>query len=818
MLRLTQHGFILLYLLSTIQLIAQDKLPCTENSPYVSDWKFLGPFNTPDEMSNQHFGAVRSISVNPLDSNEIYVGSTSGGLFHTIDRGKHWTCLTCHNLLPILGINAIEVDYRISPHRIILATGSSTTWYDAGNFGILISTDGGQQWTAHSANSDGIKFAPEIKGFQQDSTLHLLFAYSQREIFRSPDHGEHWQSIFSMDTSRLQSFAKDDEIISLELDRKRHTLFFTTHASPSYTANDNSLVRECDFIQITHYDSDASKRQCYRRNFLLDDAYFIPSSNPSFGLKVIKQHPYSDTLIINRTFHHSFEHLIYFFDLNTQKIVKTISPNNHSLPEDIYWLAGLRAHPINPAILYLACNMLYKSEDSGKTFLPCYSYSFGNNNVPHADIRSIYVASSSPDGQHDEIYIGTDGGLSYSSNSGKTFRNLNGTSLPITQFYGLSVSPFSGNITAGSQDNSIMSYLPNEHKWIVDIRGDGYDIEYSKRIPGKLIGEYNANRVHQSNNDVAPLTQYIQPSKLEGSCNKKSLIAHKNGNFYLSGNKIAKLIPGNTHWEIFNPQLPNTVLSMAVAETDTNMIYISSYWNGLYKSSDGGVTFNDISNQVAINNSILGNTRIHSITISPYNENELWISLGYLGDYYDVCKPTPRVLHSEDGGNSWQDYSQGLPVYGVSDIVFLEGSEEALFAATFDGVYFREHRNESWKLFSTNLPKSIVPELAISYCRGKLIAATYGHGLWETDLPKIKFTHFTHIRKDTVWRTLLKNEAFYSTTDIIVHKGVHWVLEGNLHMAKGKAIYTKKRAQIEFKNGATIRNDCQENWGGIQKK
>ncbi|HPI53324.1 MAG TPA: hypothetical protein PLU10_01460 [Chitinophagaceae bacterium] len=813
-----QFLFILILLLSSVTILAQEKLACTENSSYVADWKFLGPFNTSEEMSNQHFGAVRSISVNPADSNEIYIGTTSGGLFHTINRGQQWQCLTCNNLYPVLGVNDILVDYQVTPHCITLATGSSANWYDAANFGVLISSDGGLHWSTHTHHTDGIVFAPEIKAFQKDSTLNLLFAYSPRDVFRSMDNGAHWQTIFSLSTSTLQSFEKADEIISMELDRNRHEIYITTHASPSYSEDDKKLQRECDLIEITNYDKDISTMKFHRQNTLLDKAYFVPSSNPSFGLKVCKQHPNSDTLIINRTFHHSFEHVIYLLDLKTKQVVKTISPNNHSLPEDIYWMAGLRAHQTNPAVFYLACNMLYKSEDSGNTFLPCYSYGFGNDNIPHADIRSIYVASYSADGQHDKIYIGTDGGLSYSSNSGKTFTNLNGTNLPITQFYGLSVSPFTGTISAGSQDNSIMSYVPNENKWIVDIRGDGYDVEYSKRIPGLLLGEYNANRVHRSINDIAPLTQYIQPGNLEGSCNKKSLLAHKNGNFYLSGNKLAILHFGSTQWRLHSPAIPHTVLSMAVAETDTNIIYLSSYWNGLFKSTDGGEHFTDISNQIVINNHVFGNTRIHAITISPYNENELWISLGYLGDYYDVCKPTPRILHSMDGGATWSDYSEGLPVYGVTDIVFLEGSEEALFAATNDGVYFREHYHESWKLFSNHLPKSIIPELTISYCRGKLIAATYGHGLWETDLPNIKYTHSLHIRKDAVWHTTLKNEAFYSATDIIVHKGVHWVLEGNLHMAKGKTIYRKKGAQIELKNGAEIRNDCHENWGGIRKK
>jgi hypothetical protein len=139
-----------------------------------------------------------------------------------------------------------------------------------------------------------------------------------------------------------------------------------------------------------------------------------------------------------------------------------------------------------------------------KPLLPCTLIVLAKTIHPMPILDVIPLPSIRPMGESDYIYLGTDGGLSFSNNGGKSFVNLNGESLPITQFYGMGVSPFTGSISAGSQDNSIMSYLPKEKKWIVAIRGDGYDVEYDKLRPNIAYGQYNSRAMMMTKNDVAP--------------------------------------------------------------------------------------------------------------------------------------------------------------------------------------------------------------------------------------------------------------------------------------------------------------------------
>jgi hypothetical protein len=61
-------------------------------------------------------------------------------------------------------------------------------------------------------------------------------------------------------------------------------------------------------------------------------------------------------------------------------------------------------------------------------------------------------------------------------------------------------------------------------------------------------------------------------------------------------------------------------------------------------------------------------------------------------------------------------------------------SNSSLYVGTDVGVYYRNSSNSSWTSYSTGLPNVVVNELEIQYTAQKLRAATYGRGVWETNL------------------------------------------------------------------------------------
>lgn len=804
----------LLYLLLIQSLLAQPRFDCIRKSPFISNWKYLGPFNTDSLNYHQKFGAITAVSVNPKDSNEIYIGTMTSGLFYTKNRGQDWTCLTDNYIHPVIGVSDILVDYQANPHHLLISTGSHNYWYDVPNFGSIYSSDNGRSWTMSSIEGYETFFTTELKRILPKTQSSTYIAYGLKEIFISQDRGKNWKTIFSPKVFPDLIPTNEYEILSMEWNDNEDELFFTTYSTPLHNTDRTKLDRECEFWVYHLKPETNAKNRLTKLTPLLKDAHDNGIRNPTFAMK-ISDGP-KGTLYIDRTFSSSLEHAIYRFNTTSYKVEEVVLPNNKILPEDIYWMKGLIINTSNPRIQYLCGNLLYKSLDSGKTFNALYGYSYGENNIPHADIRGVSFTKFSADGKSDEIYLGTDGGLSYSNDGGLHFRNLSGNKLPITQFYGLGSSPFSGIISAGSQDNSIMSYLPQTNEWVYNVMGDGYDVEYSKRIPGEAFGQYNSRMMRRTMNDKVPFDQsgFLPPK--EAAINKKTIATHSNGKTYFAEEQLHVLKSGSKKWESYNLPQPHKTLAMAISESDSNIVYISNLWSDLLKSTDGGKTFTNISSSLLVNGANL-NTRIHAICISPTDAEKVWISLGYFGDYINPCKQTERVLYSPNGGKDWVPYSEGLPVYYVSDIVYLDGSSDGLFASTFEGIYFKPSLTEPWRLFSEGLPKAIFTEMNINYCRGKLTAATYGRGLWETDLPSI--TYEPKVLKGVhSWSTDSEAEAIFMTTDIELKKKASLYINCKLHMPIGKSIWVENINQITYGPNGRIVNECGENWGGIKVK
>lgn len=76
----------------------------------------------------------------------------------------------------------------------------------------------------------------------------------------------------------------------------------------------------------------------------------------------------------------------------------------------------------------------------------------------------------------------------------------------------------------------------------------------------------------------------------------------------------------------------------------------------------------------------------------------------------------------------------GLPTVPVNCIVYQNGSPDALYVGTDLGVYYLDNTMSQWVPYSNGLPNVRVMDLDIQYASGKLRAATFGRGLWQTEL------------------------------------------------------------------------------------
>ena len=120
-------------------------------------------------------------------------------------------------------------------------------------------------------------------------------------------------------------------------------------------------------------------------------------------------------------------------------------------------------------------------------------------------------------------------------------------------------------------------------------------------------------------------------------------------------------------------------------------------------------------------------SQISSLLVDPTNPNILYAT-------YSNFTAGSKVYFSNNGGTSWTNISGTLPNIPANKIIYQTGSNGALYLGMDVGIYYRDNTQTDWSLYNSGLPNVEIFDLEIRYSDQKLIAATYGRGLWESPL------------------------------------------------------------------------------------
>jgi photosystem II stability/assembly factor-like uncharacterized protein len=110
--------------------------------------------------------------------------------------------------------------------------------------------------------------------------------------------------------------------------------------------------------------------------------------------------------------------------------------------------------------------------------------------------------------------------------------------------------------------------------------------------------------------------------------------------------------------------------------------------------------------------------------VDPNNPQRMWVG----GDHGDV-------LQSDDGGETWISIKGCLPNGHVLELLHHEGTASDLYALIKGyGVFYRGSENSDWEMWMDGFNLTDFSEIRIDYPTQKLLASSYGRGLWEADL------------------------------------------------------------------------------------
>jgi photosystem II stability/assembly factor-like uncharacterized protein len=679
------------------------------------NWIFSGPTTSPGQ--NNGLGRVNCIGFHPTDVNTFWVGTPAGGLWKTTNGGASWTTVTDN--LPVLGVSDIAID-PTNPNTMYIATGDgdgaiSLNDYpgDTKSIGILKSTDGGVTWNTTGLSWSVTQLRLIRRLIINPTNPQILVAATSNGIYRTTNGGANWtqaQTGYFMDVEFKPGDPNTVYAASNGSSTSNAQIYRSVNGGASWTSVISLPNVQRMNIAVTPSSPGLVDVLCCNFNGGLAGLWYSNNSGASFS-------QYFTSNNSNNLLHNSYN-ASGAGGQGDYDLAYALSPTN----ANEIWLGGIN---------------LWKSTNGGTNWNlatmwapPHPSQNPTSVPVTHADKHFLAFHPLAPG----TLFDCNDGGLYKTTNGGNTWTDLS-NGLGISQLYRIGTSAtIANNVIMGLQDNGTKELYNNS--FFERTGGDGMEciidytnpnIEYASSQYGDIYkstdgGDSFDSIVGSGGTGVNIKGPWITPYVMHPTNNSTLLVGKS---------QVYRSTNGGTNWSQLGilSGADGFIFSLAYAPSNPQIIYASTATQ-IYKTSNGGVSWtllNGLASPTAPNT---------YIAVHPTNPNLLYVTIGG----YTANDKVWTVSSTNAPTTNWQNISGSLPNVPVNCIVYQNGTNGGVYIGTDVGVFYRDASSTDWTEFNSGLPRVIVTELEISYNNNKLWAATFGRGLWSSNLCYINAT------------------------------------------------------------------------------
>ncbi len=196
------------------------------------NWEATGPFG----------GDVRSLVIDPQDQRRLYFGTIDGQIYTSGDGGESWSRVEGFNR-PGLLIDQIIIDPRDSRLMYVAAHRHK----EAGGF--FKTTDGGRTWR----ESDKLRGEGVHAMTQSSKNPDILFAGTNRGVWRSSDAGDTWEQLDTSATPGLinvESLAVDPRDSDVIYAGTWYLPYKTTDGGRTWNITKTGIIDDSDIFAI----------------------------------------------------------------------------------------------------------------------------------------------------------------------------------------------------------------------------------------------------------------------------------------------------------------------------------------------------------------------------------------------------------------------------------------------------------------------------------------------------------------------------------------------------------------------------------------
>lgn len=664
-------------------------------------WEEIGPIDKPLNGTGQPNGNGRlnTICFHPTDEDEIWVGAPAGGLWKTTDGGQSWSSNT--DDLATLGVSSILID-PTDTDIMYIGTGDRDAG-DAPGRGVYKSTDGGINWVQSNSGMGNREVGAMV---MHPSNSSYIVAATSGGIYRTQNGGSTW----TLESSNT-SFYKDIKY--------KPGSTSTLYATMTYGNTNAGFYRSTNggdtWTEITSG---------------------LPSTAQRYAIGVSEDDP--NVVYLLRSIGSAYGGVYKSTNSGLSFSTQSTSPNLLGWAENGSGSGGqgwydlaIEVDPTDADIVYVGGVNIWKSVNSGVNW-DCVGHWVGSSTAASVHADQHWFAYSPVNGN---LYACNDGGLYYTDDDGDTWPEIS-SGLGIAQIYKIGVSQQTHELVInGYQDNGTAIW--DDTIFRTERGGDGMEciIDYSdddymyasvyygniarSTNNGYSFGGFAANNTNGITESGAWVTPYI----LDKDDPNIMFIGYKNvwrtttaKSSSVSFSAISNNLAGSNS---------TNMRQLRQSKVDGNRLFAIRGDNKLFRSDNAlstNPTWTDLTAYLP------GSGTLRDIETHPYDEDIAWISRGN------------QIWKSFNGGTSWTNITGNLPNQSYNTIVADPLSNDGLYVGGYAGIFYIDDNLSNWVSFYDDFPDNVpVRELEIYHPQGnwqgsRIRAATYGRGLWESDL------------------------------------------------------------------------------------
>ncbi len=691
----------------------------------------------------------------------FYVATRNGGVWKTTSNGT--TFEPIFDGQEYLSIGAIAVASS-NPDILWVGTGEA---YNARSShrgdGVWKSTDGGRTWTnmglrdshhiarllIHPRNPDVVYVA---------SMGHLFSSNEERGVFRTTDGGVTWEKVLYINEKvgvidLVMNLKNPDILYAAAYEKYRYPWHFEEGgpASGIYKTTDagqswNRLSGGLPSGKIGRIGIDL-----YRKN---PDIVYAVVENANL------RPPTEEEASQDRRRGLEPQPRAIAGEVYRSEDAGTTWKKMNSAKDDVsgkaaYSFNQVCVDPNDDQKVYIIGVALAYSYDGGKTWKnldwppTLFASAFG-------DVRTFWIDPENSD----RMLFGSDGGVYITYDGGKTCDHL--YNIPLGEFYAVSVDmeePY--NIYGGLQDHDSWKGPSNAwsgevmlEDWVTVGVQDGManvvDPEDSRWLYNtyQFGGHGRVDQTLGTRTSIEPRREKGKPPFRFNWTPPIHISPHNNQIIYTGAQVLLRSFNRGDAWQEISPDLtlndPEktagrghitfcTITTISESPLTPGLIWVGTDDGKVWLTRDGGANWFDLTSSL----SRTGAAEDHWVSrvfASHHSQGTAYVTkTGFRNDDF-----RPFVYKTEDYGETWKSIAKGLPEFPVNVIFEDRKNPNLLFLGSDGGVFVSIDGGGSWARLKNNLPSAPVKDLLVHPRENDLIVATYGRGVFVTDISPLQ--------------------------------------------------------------------------------